>query len=205
MARGGAYVAGNEDLTAQYYNPAADQSRLGSGHAQLLTREPEGGLSADELDEMEQSLGSLRASTTSRVPCGFRRSVSLTTSDCPTPCSPWAFIRPMRGQDLHRRRRSALHAHRCQDHPVLRRNLGSSPADGLADDWCRPAVEYDLGTAEPGLERLQRRQAGSRRLRGIGPNTDRPALSMKMLDKGKLTGNVGVLILPTSSGPSASV
>ena len=199
MARGGAYVAGNEDLTAQYYNPAA-LINLDSGQVMLNFS-----LVSQKADfqrmELDESGGVARKfesvdniASAMRIPSfGIAHHFGL-------PDTMFAVgLHPPYAPDKTYTAEGAQR-YTLIDAKTTQFYAGISGAHQLTDwltigagllwnmTWARQSLALNVCNAgkpedpdgceesDPALTDLQ--------------------LSMKMLDKGKLTGNVGVLITP---------
>jgi len=199
MARGGAYVAGNEDLTAQYYNPAA-LINLNSGQVMLnfslVSQKADfQRLELDESGEISQRFGGVdNIASPMRIPSfGIAHHFGL-------PDTMFAIgLHPPYAPDKTYTSGGAQR-YTLIDAKTTQFYAGISAAHQVSD-WLTigAGLLWNMTRARQSLA-LNVCNAGKPDDPDGCEDSD-PALTdlqlgMKMLDKGKLTGNVGVLITP---------
>ena len=200
MARGGAYIAGNEDLTAQYYNPAAlinlDSGQVMLNFSLVSQKADFDRIELDSNGEVTRRFeGVDNIASPMRIPSfGIAHHFGL-------PDTMFAIgLHPPYAPD---KTYTADGAQRYTliDAKTTQFYAGISGAHQLTD-WLTigAGLLWNMTRARQSLA-LNVCNAGKPEEAPDGCEESDPALtdlqlSMKMLDKGKLTGNVGLLITP---------
>ena len=199
MARGGAYIAGNEDLTAQYYNPAAlinlDSGQVMLNFSLVSQKADFQRMEFDDNGELVKEFGNVdNIASPMRIPSfGIAHHFGL-------PDTMFAIgLHPPYAPDKTYTTDGAQR-YTLIDAKTTQFYAGISAAHQL-NDWLTigAGLLWNMTRARQSLA-LNVCNAGKPD-EPDGCEESDPAetdlqLSMKMLDKGKLTGNVGVLITP---------